>query len=207
MAILVVRDMVMAGAGAAVAAGLLAAVLLAAGCRSPVFTGAKLAEENRRAAAVALTAANALAAGSSEEAAAVRRFSDFYADYSAAAIRAGVRKVYAPDAWFADPFHVVSGIDAIETYFLKMAEPVESCAFTIDGADRAGGDHYFRWTMRLVSKAAGRQPIVAIGVSHVRFNGAGLVVFQQDYWDTGLLFERLPVVGGLVRWIKVRLEK
>lgn len=141
------------------------------------------------------------------EAEALKRFNSFYEEYSAAAIQAGVRGLYAENAWFGDPFHVVEGIAAIEHYFLVMAEPVESCTFKVDSMQRSGKDYYARWTMRLVSKAAKDEPIEAIGISHVRFNTEGKIIFQQDYWDTSAMFDRLPVVGFWTRLVKNKIAK
>ncbi len=137
----------------------------------------------------------------------LKRFEAFYADYSAEAIKAGIRDVYADEAWFADPFHVVEGIDDIEHYFVVMAEPVESCTFTIDSVNRSGKDYFFRWTMVLHSKAAKGGPIEALGVSHVRFNEAGKIIYQHDYWDTSVMMDRLPVVGYWTRLVKNRIAK
>ena len=149
-----------------------------------------------------------LPAGSETEKEALRRFEEFYAVYSAEAIKSQVREVYAENAWFGDPFHQVRGIDEIERYFVAMAEPVESCTFTVDSMQRVGDDFFARWTMRLVSKAAkGEEPIEAIGMSHVRYDAEGRIVFQQDYWDTSVMFDRLPVVGFWTRLVKDRIAK
>jgi hypothetical protein len=138
---------------------------------------------------------------------ALQRFIDFYAEYSTEAIRDGVRGLYADDAWFGDPFHVVEGIDEIEHYFLVMAEPVASCTFRVDSIQRSGSDYFARWTMHLESRAARGEVIEAIGLSHVRFNAEGKIVFQQDYWDTSAMFDRLPVVGYWTRLVKNRISK
>jgi hypothetical protein len=150
---------------------------------------------------------DAMVPGSVVEQEALERFNAFYEVYSSEAISRGVRELYAEDAWFGDPFHSVKGIDAIEHYFLAMAEPVETCTFTVEGIQRSGDDYYARWTMHLVSRAAKGKPIDAIGMSHVRFNTEGLIVFQQDYWDTSVMFDRLPVVGFWTRFVKRRLDK
>ncbi len=146
-------------------------------------------------------------AGSEAEREAIERFEAFYAVYSADAIREHIRTVYDEGAWFGDPYHTVEGIDAIERYFLAMAEPVESCTFKVDSMQRAGSDYYARWTMTLVSKAAGENPITAIGMSHLRYNTEGKIVFQQDYWDTSAMLDRLPVVGFWTRLVKARITK
>lgn len=149
----------------------------------------------------------AMAEGSEIETQALQRFTDFYADYSAEAIRNGIRTVYADDAWFGDPFHIVEGIDDLEHYFVVMAEPVEKCTFTIDSIQRSGVDYFARWTMILESSAAKGEVIKTIGLSHVRFNADGKVVFQQDYWDTSAMLDRLPVVGYWTRLVKDRISK
>jgi len=138
---------------------------------------------------------------------ALKRFNSFYEEYSSEAISAGVRELYAEDAWFGDPFHIVEGIDEIEHYFLVMAEPVKSCTFSVDSIQRSGIDYFARWTMVLESKAAKGEIITTIGISHVRFNSEGKVVFQQDYWDSSSMLERLPIVGYWTRLVKDRIEK
>lgn len=145
--------------------------------------------------------------GTATEREALERFNAFYAEYSAEAIKAGVRGLYADDAWFGDPFHIVEGIDDIEHYFLVMAEPVEECTFTVDSMQRSGNDYFARWTMVLKSKVVKGPPIETIGISHVRFNPDGKIIFQQDYWDTSAMLDRIPVVGYWTRLVKTRLEK
>jgi hypothetical protein len=145
--------------------------------------------------------------GGAVEERALQRFIDFYRDYSTEAIKAGVREIYADDAWFGDPFHIVQGIEDIEHYFLVMAEPVEKCTFTVDSIQRSENDYFARWTMELESGAAKGEVIKTIGMSHVRFNTGGKVIFQQDYWDTGALLDRLPVVGFWTRQVKDRINE
>lgn len=144
--------------------------------------------------------------GSDAEAAAIKLFVDFYREYSTESIKAGVRKLYAEDAYFGDPFHGATGIDDIEEYFLRMAEPVIECTFDVEDWRRADNEYYFRWVMNLAVRPARNKPIEALGFSHVRFNEAGQVVFQQDYWDSSVLFDRLPVVGFFTRLVKRRLD-
>lgn len=144
--------------------------------------------------------------GTDMEREAIRKFTDFYREYSSDIIRKHCRAVYAEDAYFGDPFKSVEGIDPIEAYFIKMAEPVKECTFAIEGVHSEQSEYYIRWVMKLTIKRSPNDPIVAQGISHVRFGADGKVVFQQDYWDTSVMFERIPVVGGLTRWVKRRLD-
>jgi hypothetical protein len=145
--------------------------------------------------------------GSDTEKEALERFDAFYEDYSVGAITAGVRNVYAENAWFGDPFHIVEGIDAIEHYFVVMAEPVEQCSFVVDSMQRSGNDYFARWTMKLESAVAKGELIETIGISHVRFNSEGKIIFQQDYWDTSAMLDRLPIVGYWTRLVKGSKDK
>ena len=141
------------------------------------------------------------------EAAAFERFTHFYNEYSADRIASNVRNLYAKDAFFADPYHLVQGIDSIEDYFIAMAAPAQSCTFEIGKIQRAENDFYCRWTMHLISNAAPDQPIIAQGLTHMRLNPAGKSIFHQDYWDTSVLLDRLPVVGFWTKLVKNRILK
>jgi hypothetical protein len=44
------------------------------------------------------------------------------------------------------------------------------------------------------------------GVTHLCFDTDGLVCLHRDYWDPAEeLYERLPIIGSLMRWLKKRL--
>jgi predicted heme/steroid binding protein len=43
------------------------------------------------------------------------------------------------------------------------------------------------------------------GGSHLILNAEGKIVSHRDYWDAAEeLYEKLPVVGALMRWLKKR---
>ena len=145
--------------------------------------------------------------GSPEEAKGLTAFRALYEVFSAEAIRAHVREVYTTDAYFRDGFHEVEGIDAIETYFLKSIEPAVECTFDIQDVTSHNGNYYMRWVMHLVLESDPDHPVVTVGMTHARFNAAGKIVFHQDYWDTATVYERIPVLGSVIRMIKRRIVK
>jgi hypothetical protein len=79
---------------------------------------------------------------------------------------------------------------------------VEECSFEIQGVVGLGGNYYLRWIMHLKTKRDPQSPIEAVDVTHLRFDESGKVVFQQDYWDGVIVYERVPVVGWLIGKIK-----
>jgi hypothetical protein len=43
------------------------------------------------------------------------------------------------------------------------------------------------------------------GATHLRFAADGRIAMHRDYWDAAEeLYEKLPVVGTLMRWLKRR---
>jgi hypothetical protein len=140
--------------------------------------------------------------GSDKEKEAIARFTAFYAVFSADVIKKGVKNLYAEDAYFRDVYKAVQGRDNIESYFLKSAGTVHECTFDIQDIAVHEGNYYFRWIMNLTTKRWKDEPIKAVGMSHVRFDKEGMVIFHQDYWDSSVIYEKVPVMGSVIRWIK-----
>ena len=86
-------------------------------------------------------------------------------------------------------------------------EATESVSAVVDDISSSGGDYYVRWTMDIRFKNYNDGKVArSVGISHLRFDGDGKIVLHRDYWDAaGGLYEYLPMVGGLIRWIKGRL--
>jgi hypothetical protein len=155
-----------------------------------------------------LPAAN-FEAGSAAETAAIARFTDFLQGIGDKAfLRENTAKAYAPDAFLDDTLVAHEGAAAIEAYFLETSKIMTSYQVTIDDVARSGEDYYVRWTMVFAAPAlAGGAPVHSVGVSQVRFNPAGQVVFHQDFWDSGKnFFAHLPGAGGIIGYIRKRLE-
>lgn len=153
-------------------------------------------------------ASGSVAAGEVEEAS-LERFKGFLKGIGDAKfIKENTLKVYASDAFLDDTLVVHHGAAAIEDYFVKTAGNMTSCEVTIDDVAKSGPDYYVRWTMVFAAPAmSGGRPVHSVGVSQVRFNREGRVVFHQDFWDSGKnFFAHLPVAGGVVGYIRKRLE-
>lgn len=143
--------------------------------------------------------------GSRIEQDAIDRFREFYRIFSAERIAASIDKVYAGDAYFEDGIRQVKGRENIREYFLSTTGAFTECTFDIKDVAYSQGNYYFRWIMHLRLKRDPDNPMEQPGMSHVRFNENGLIVFHHDYWETLALFERFPVIGGIIRWIKGRI--
>ncbi len=150
----------------------------------------------------------AFARGSEAEADALRRFATFFSDFSPNKVEKLVDVTYAPEIWFNDTLKTLQGRDALRSYLAHSASAVQSCRVDIlDTLSNDSGDYFLRW--RMVIRFKRFKPNVdteTVGISHVRFNSAGLVSLHQDYWDaTQGLFEHVPILGMAIRAIKRRV--
>ena len=146
-----------------------------------------------------------LKTASDEEKKAIHRFKEFYRVFSEEKISGEVKTLYRDDAYFRDGFREVRGIDAIEKYFVSSTEAFLECTFDIQDVAVHEGNYYFRWVMTLVLRRSKDEPIQVVGMSHVRFDERGKIIFHQDYWDTGIIYEEAPVLGRLITWIRKRI--
>jgi hypothetical protein len=119
------------------------------------------------------------------------------------------RAVYAPGAYLNDCLKVIVGEEAIEAYLAASVAAAHEIHF--DFADVAVSaetpDYYLRWQMTFERRGINRGlPIRVPGVSHFRFDARGRVLVQRDFWNTGSgFYERLPVLGWLIHWVRGRL--
>ena len=148
-----------------------------------------------------------LTPGSDEERQALDRFADFVANMTSSTMREKVRQVYAVDAYFNDTLKELVGARAIEEYMAHSMEATESARAVVDDISSSDGNYYVRWTMNIRFKNYNdSEDACSVGISHLRFNSDGKIALHRDYWDAaGGLYEYLPVVGGLIRWIRSRL--
>jgi len=148
------------------------------------------------------------ASGSPDEDAAVARFRRFFADFSPAKVGELLDETYAPTLYFNDTLKEITDRATLKHYLAESAAAVEQCTVDIDDVvANATGDYYFRWRMRIRFKRFARgRDTWSIGMSQIRFDADGRVVFHQDFWNAADgLFQHVPVLGWMIRAIKRRL--
>ncbi len=107
---------------------------------------------------------------------------------------------YARGCRFKDPFNEVEGRAAVRRIFEHMFETVKAPRFVVTSAFAEGDQAFLAWDFH-----AG--DLVIRGASHLSFDAAGLVAEHRDYWDAAEeLYEKLPVLGALMRLLKRRLR-
>jgi len=133
----------------------------------------------------------------------VLQVQQFFLTLTADSVRR-IGEVYAPDATFKDPFNEVQGLDAIARIFVHMFEQVDAPRFTVLEAVAEGDQAFLTWEFHLRRKGAA-QEITIRGASHLRFDASGRIRKHRDYWDAAEeLYEKLPLLGAVMRWLKRR---
>jgi len=112
--------------------------------------------------------------------------------------------LYDAQATFKDPFNEVQGLPEIERIFRHMYVALDQPHFVITAQLVDGAQAFLTWEFRFRFKRFDTTTLQTVrGGSHVVFNQQGLVTLHRDYWDAAEeLYEKLPVVGGVMRWLK-----
>lgn len=115
--------------------------------------------------------------------------------------------IYAEDIHFSDPLHKIARLPALTSYFETLYLNVESIDFVIHQVVREDGVAALKWTMNLVHpKLNSGNGISVEGMSLLSFSDK--IYQHQDYFDLGaMIYEQLPIVGGLIGFIKSKVAK
>ena len=119
---------------------------------------------------------------------------------------ADLGQYYAPDGRFKDPFNEVQGLAAIRDIFRHMFATLQHPRFVITGRVVQGQQCFLTWDFLFAFQNFHKGVTQTVrGASHLVLNEQGLVTLHRDYWDAAEeLYEKLPLVGSLMRWLKRR---
>ena len=108
----------------------------------------------------------------------------------------------APDVRFRDPFNDIQGVAAMRHVFVDMFERLSEPRFVIMDTARSCQRCYVLWKF---TARAGRLRLKVEGMSELEADASGRIVAHIDHWDAaGQLYEKLPIIGGLYRFIRRR---
>lgn len=112
--------------------------------------------------------------------------------------------IYDPNARFKDPFNDVHGVAEIQRIFRHMYVSLENPRFIVTGRIVQGAQCFLTWEFRFGFRRFKQGEAQCIlGGSHLVLNDEGRISLHRDYWDAAEeLYEKLPVVGSVMRWLK-----
>lgn len=132
------------------------------------------------------------------------RMIDFFQSISADSART-LSLIYTEDVWFKDPFNEVQGLEQVSHIFTHMFEQVDAPRFVVTHSVLQDDQAFLTWDFLFRMRRFSNEEQCIRGATHVRFTSDGRVAYHRDYWDAAEeLYEKLPVVGSLMRWLKTR---
>ena len=111
---------------------------------------------------------------------------------------------YTADARLKDPFNAVGGIPAITRIFEHMFVALHDPRFVVTQQIVDGPQAFLVWEFRFRFKRFDTVTEQVIrGGSHLTLSADGRISDHRDYWDAAEeLYEKLPGLGALMRWLK-----
>jgi steroid Delta-isomerase len=121
---------------------------------------------------------------------------------------ARMEAIYSADAYFKDPFNEVRGVVAIRHIFEHMFKALDAPRFVILETVVEGDRCFLVWDFIFRFRGSAAEQTVR-GGSHLHFDARdGRITLHRDYWDAAEeLYEKLPVLGSLMRWLKRRAKR
>lgn len=134
-------------------------------------------------------------------------FGKIFSDFKTGATESNIRTVYADQLYFNDTFKIIENIDELVVYMSESAAHVNSTEVDILDVIETDDDYFVRWSMTMDLTVKGKNiNSFSIGMTQLRFNTQGKVVFHQDFWDSSEAFyEHLPFLGSIVKKVKSML--
>ena len=139
--------------------------------------------------------------------AAVQRIKSYFENLSPADLQR-MEDIYTADARFKDPFNQVQGVAAIQRIFEHMFVSLDEPRFAIQDMVIQGQQCFMSWDFSFRMKRFDKQLQVIRGGSHLKLAADGRICDHRDYWDAAEeLYDKLPVLGALMRWLKRRANR
>jgi SnoaL-like domain len=119
-----------------------------------------------------------------------------------------IAKAYAEKIYFNDTVVTLHERSELQKYLQNTQEALDAMSFEVLETYEKNNDVLARWSMRTQFTILGQhRDVHSLGISHLRFDKDGKIILHQDYWDsTQGFYQHIPVIGGLLRWIKSGLQ-
>lgn len=135
----------------------------------------------------------------------IARLVHFFESMTPAALER-LGEIYTIDCRFKDPFNEVHGLDAIRRIYSHMYTTLDEPRFEVTHAVTQDRNCVLTWNF-LFRFRRRTQVQTVHGTSHLVLDADGRIADHRDYWDAaGEFYEKLPLVGGLMRWLRRKVQ-
>lgn len=123
-----------------------------------------------------------------------------FSDIKNADLQNRIEQTYSEQLYFNDTFHTFNNREDITAYLLATADKVIANKTTFEEFAKSDDSYFVRWKMLIEFEIGGKNiKTESIGISQIKFDEQGKVMFHQDFWDnTEGFFRHIPVVGSVL---------
>lgn len=131
------------------------------------------------------------------------RFAQAFNQMGQPSFISAVDQLYADSLYINDTLSVHYQKGSVLENFKAMNKRIQRAQVTIIDVTTAKDVAYVHWKMRFDLKLLGQVKVIeSHGISELKQNAAGQIIFQHDFWDPANgLYRALPYAGGLYRWL------
>lgn len=131
------------------------------------------------------------------------RFADTFNQMGKPEFIGAVDQLYADNLYLNDTLSMAQQKSALLDNFKAMNKRITSAQVDIINVNTSQDSAYVHWKMAFHLKFLGQEKdIASYGISEIKQNAAGQIIFQHDFWDPANgLYRSLPYAGGLFRWL------
>lgn len=131
----------------------------------------------------------------------IKAFDIAFSAYTKESVISAIDVIYSENAFLNDRIHSVRGRDKIKEYFSSTFEKVDGASFSIQNITYGEKDVFLQWVMNIDFKGQKNESSF-LGLSILRFDEEGKVLYHQDYWDYSELLSQIGVVKNIVNYAK-----
>lgn len=133
-------------------------------------------------------------------------YAEFYEKLSPDMSREDYTVFFNSSSEFQDPFQKAKGLDAIHNIFVDMYKTLYKPRFVVEEVINSDDVAYLRWEF-FYARSSKLAEESFTGVSRVTFDKSAKVKSHIDYWDAAQnVYEKIPVLGSLIRFVKRRIH-
>lgn len=138
----------------------------------------------------------------------LRPFAAIFNHLSEDRLEQRINEAYAKNLYFNDTLVTLRSRDELVEYLKESHERANYVKTTVLNTAASGSDVYVKWLLEMEFEVFGsRRTSRSVGMSHLKFNDEGKITLHQDFWDSGSgLYAHMPVLGGLISWVKERFQ-
>lgn len=133
-------------------------------------------------------------------------YAKFYEELSVSTPRETYGVFFDKNSEFSDPFQKVKGLNFIHKIFVNMYKQLHQPRFVVDEVVSSADVAYIKWRF-YYSLSENAKAESFTGVSRVTFTQGAKVKTHVDFWDAAEnVYEKIPLLGALLRFIKRRVH-